>query len=192
VNVRGKRVVVLGAGDTAMDTLRIAIRNGALDVLCVCRRDAANSSADQEEYEDAVEEGARFEYLTKAIALRGDAAGNVIGVRCVRMVLGEPDLTGRLTVQPLPDSEFDLPADAVFVAYGFAPPKLPQTDDFALLTLDGRGCLLVDQHGMTNLPGVFAGGSIVRGSVSLCHVVLDSRSVAVAIDRYLAATPARA
>lgn len=185
VDVRGKRVVVLGGGDTAMDALRIAIRNGAADALCIYRRDLANSPADTEEYEDALEEGARFNFLTKAIALLGNEAGQVTHVRCIKMELCEPDATGRRTVEPIQGSEFDVPADVVFVAYGFTAPKLPQTDDFALLATDGRGCLVVDENRMTNFPGVFAGGSIVRGSASLCHVVLDARNAARAIDRQL-------
>jgi glutamate synthase (NADPH/NADH) small chain len=185
VDVRGKRVVVLGGGDTAMDVLRIAIRNGATDALCVYRRNLANSPADTEEYEDALEEGARFSFLTKAIAVLGNEAGQVTQVRCIRMELCEPDATGRCTVEPISGSEFEVPADVVFVAYGFTAPKLPQTDDFALLATDGRGCLVVDENRMTNFPGVFAGGSIVRGSASLCHVVLDARNAAAAIDRHL-------
>lgn len=191
VDVRGKRVVVLGGGDTAMDVLRIAIRDGAADALCIYRRNPANFSADHEEYEDAVEEGARFHFLTKAVALLGDDAGHVTQVRCVKMELCEPDATGRQIVEPIPGSEFNVPADVVFVAYGFTAPKLPQTDDFALLAMDGRGCLTVDENKMTNFPGVFAGGMVVRGSASLCHVVLDARAAAGAIDHYLTATKPR-
>lgn len=182
VDVRGRRVVVLGGGDTAMDVLRIAIRNGAADALCIYRRDAANSPADAEEYTDALEEGARFLFLSKPVALRGNAAGQVTHVRCVRMELDEPDRTGRRGVKPVAGTEFEVPADVVFVAYGFTTPKLPNSDDFALLSTDGRGCLMVDESWRTNFPRVFAGGSIVRGPAPLSDVVLDARAAAAAID----------
>ena len=91
VDVRGKRVVVLGGGDTAMDVLRIAIRRGAADALCLYRRDEACLPADAEEYEDACEEGARFLFLSRPVAVLGNAGGDVTHVRCVRMEAGEPD-----------------------------------------------------------------------------------------------------
>jgi glutamate synthase (NADPH/NADH) small chain len=187
VSVRGKRVVVLGGGDTAMDVLRIAIREGAAEARGLYRRDAANAPADLEELQDTIEEGAQLSFLTDAVALVGDATGQVTRVRCVKMELGPADATGRATVSPVPGSEFEVPADIVFVAHGFTAPKLPQTDDFGRLAMDGAGCLLVNAEHMTNFPGVFAGGSVVRGSASLCHVVLDARAAAGAIDRYLTA-----
>jgi len=192
IDVCGKRVVVLGGGDTAMDVLRIALRNGAAEARCIYRRDLTNCPADLESYEDAREEGAEFSFLTRAVALRGNPAGMITHVRCVKMELSDPDATRRQTVREVPDSEFEIPADVVFVAYGFTAPKLPQTDDFATLATDGRGRLMVDQQRMTNLPGVFAGGSIVRGSASLCHVVLDARQAATNIHSYLKSSRATA
>ena len=155
VDVRGKRVVVLGGGDTAMDVLRIAIRRGAAAALCIYRRDEASLPADAEEYEDAREEGAQFMFLSRPVAVLGNAAGEVTHVRCIRMETGEPDTTGRRSVKPVAGSEFDVPADVVFVAYGFTVPRLPDSDDFGKLSLDGRGCLQVDANRMTNLPGCF-------------------------------------
>lgn len=110
------------------------------------------------EYKDALEEGARFHFLTHAVAVEGNVAGEVIRVRCVRTELGRPDSTGRAAPTPLAGSEFDLQADVALVAFGFAPATLPRTDDFSELALDGRGALAVDANQMTNLPGVFAGG----------------------------------
>jgi glutamate synthase (NADPH/NADH) small chain len=185
VDVRGKRVVVLGGGDTAMDVLRIAIRRGAADALCIYRRDEASLPADAEEYEDAREEGAQFKFLSRPVAVFGNAAGEVTQVRCIRMESGEPDHTGRRSVKPVAGSEFDVPADVVFVAYGFTVPRLPDSDDFGKLSLDGRGCLQVDANRMTNFPGVFASGSIVRGPASLSDVVRDARKTADAIDCHL-------
>jgi len=187
VDVRGKRVVVLGGGDTAMDVLRIAVRRGAAAALCIYRRDEASLPADAEEYEDAREEGAQFKFLSRAVAALGNAAGEVTHVRCIRMETGEPDATGRRSVKPVAGSEFDVPADVVFVAYGFTVPRLPDSDDFGKLSLDGRGCLQVDANRMTNFPGVFASGSIVRGPASLSDVVRDARKTAAAVDSYLAA-----
>jgi len=171
VDVRGKRVAVLGGGDTAMDVLRIAIRRGAAAALCIYRRDEASLPADAEEYEDAREEGAQFMFLSRPLAVLGNAAGEVTQVCCIRMEAGEPDPTGRRSVKPVAGSEFDVPADVVFVAYGFTVPRLPDSDDFAKLSLDGRGCLQVDANRMTNFPGVFASGSIVRGPAFLSDVV---------------------
>jgi glutamate synthase (NADPH/NADH) small chain len=187
VDVRGKRVVVLGGGDTAMDVLRIAIRRGAADALCIYRRDEASLPADAEEYEDAREEGAQFMFLSRPVAVHGNAADEVTHIRCVRMEPAEPDQTGRRSVKPVADSEFDVPADVVFVAYGFTVPRLPDGDDFGKLSLDGRGCLQVDANRMTNFPGVFASGSIVRGPASLSDVVRDARKTADAIDSHLKA-----
>jgi glutamate synthase (NADPH/NADH) small chain len=185
--VRNRRVVVLGGGDTAMDALRIAIRLGAAEALCLYRRDEANLPADAEEYANAREEGAQFLFLSQAVSILANAAGEVTHVRCVQMALDEPDRTGRRSVKPVTGSEFNVPADVVFVAYGFTAPKLPESDDFAELDVDGRGGIVVDQDQMTNLPGVFAGGSIVRGPAPLSDVVRDARKAAAAIDRYLAA-----
>jgi glutamate synthase (NADPH/NADH) small chain len=191
VDVRGKRVAVLGGGDTAMDVLRIAIRRGAAAALCIYRRDEASLPADAEEYEDAREEGAQFKFLSRPVAVLGNAAGEVTQVRCLRMETGEPDLTGRRSVKPVAGSEFDVPADVVFVAYGFTVPRLPDSGDFGKLSLDGRGCLQVDANRMTNFPGVFASGSIVRGPASLSDVVRDARKTAAAIDGHLKARRSR-
>jgi glutamate synthase (NADPH/NADH) small chain len=185
VDVRGKRVAVLGGGDTAMDVLRIAIRRGAAAALCIYRRGEASLPADAEEYEDAREEGAQFMFLSRPVAVLGNAAGEVTHVRCIRMETGELDISGRRSIKPVAGSEFDVPADVVFVAYGFTVPRLPDSDDFGKLSLDGRGCLQVDANRMTNLPGVFASGSIVRGPAFLSDVVRDARKTADAIDSHL-------
>jgi glutamate synthase (NADPH/NADH) small chain len=189
VEVRGRRVVVLGGGDTAMDALRTAIRCGARDALCLYRRDAANLAADAEEYANAVEEGARFQFLSLPLAIGGNDAGEVTTVRCLRAELTEPDGAGRLGFRPVPGSEFDVPADVVLVAFGFTAPRLPTDGGFAELAVNRHGCLEVDGELMTNLPGVFAGGSIVRGPAPLADAVRDARAAAVAIDHYLTARP---
>jgi len=116
---------------------------------------------------------------------RATAAAPATRVRCIRMETGEPDISDRRGVKPVAGSEFDVPADVVFVAYGFTVPRLPDSDDFGKLSLDGRGCLQVDANRMTNLPSVFASGSIVRGPASLSDVVRDARKTADAIDCHL-------
>ena len=185
IDVKGRRVVVLGGGDTAMDTLRTAIRRGAANVLCIYRRDLSNLPADAEEYANAVEEGACFEFLSQPVAMIGDANGAVTHVRCVRTELAEPDGAGRLNVRLTTEPEFDVPADVVLVAFGFTAPRLPNSDDFAALALDEHGRVAIDANWMTNLPKVFAGGAIVRGPVPLSDVVRDSRDAAIAIDSRL-------
>lgn len=187
IQVAGKRVVVLGAGDTAMDVLRVAIRLGAADTLCLYRRDEASVPADAEEYADACQEGARFTFLCQPIAVIGNDEGHVTHVRCVRTEIVKTDDTIRPTVTPVPGTEFDVPADVVFVAYGFTAPQLPASDEFSKLERDAKGRLVVDVNQMTNLPGVFAGGSIVHGPVPLVEVVQDARNASAAMDSYLAA-----
>jgi glutamate synthase (NADPH) small chain len=186
VDVRGKRVVVFGGGDTAMDALRVAIRYGASEAVCLYRRDRAGLPANPEDFSNAEEEGARFQFQVQPVAILGNAAGEVASVRCVRTEPGEPAAAGKPGVQAVAGSEFDLPADVVLVAHGFAPPKLPCHGEFLELSRTSRGCLVVDDNQMTNIPGVFAGGSIVRGPAPLNEVVRDARKAAAAIDRYLA------
>lgn len=188
VDVRGKRVVVLGGGDTAIDVLRTAIRDGAADALCLYRRDLACMPVDLEEFAKAEEEGARFRFLTQPVAVLGNPAGDVTAVRCIPTELSDPDKSGRTACLPLVGAApFDIPADVVFVAFGFTAPKPPPSDDFARLATNERGYLIVDENLMTSLPGVFAGGSIARGPVPLVQVVCDARHATAAIDRFLGA-----
>ncbi|MGA2751704.1 MAG: FAD-dependent oxidoreductase [Verrucomicrobiota bacterium] len=186
VEVRGRRVVVLGGGDTAMDALRIALRCGASEALCLCRRNLENMPADPREQRNAEEEGARFLFLSQPVAIGGNPSGFVTHVRCLRVLLGAPDASGRRTPIPMPGTEFDVPADVVLVAYGFAPPKLPPCPGFGDLALDEQGCIKVDASQMTNIPDVFAAGAIVRWPVSMIETVRDAQKAVVNIDHYLA------
>jgi len=185
VLVYNRRVIVLGGGETAVDALRVALRCGASEAVCVYRRDLGDMPASSREVANTEEEGARFLWFTQAVEIIGNAAGDVTHVRCVRTAPGELDATGRRAVSPIAGSEFDLPADVVLVAYGFEPPKLTQLDEFAELAFDENGFLVVDENQMTNLPGVFAGGSVVRGAVPLVTIVRDACNAAVTLDRYL-------
>src|ERR1051325_9548549 len=164
VEVRGKRVVVLGGGDSAMDCLRTAIRCGAADTVCVYRRDLANMPGSRKEYANALEEGARFMFLTNAIALDANERGEVTAVRCVRMELGEPDASGRLKPRAVPGSETSLPADLVLIAYGFDPVPFPAGSDLSRIALNDWGPIKEDHQQMTNVRGVSAGGDVGRGA----------------------------
>lgn len=185
VEVKGKRVVVLGGGDSAMDCLRTAIRSGAADTVCVYRRDLANMPGSRKEYANALEEGARFMFLTNPIALEGNAAGDVTAVRCVKMELGEPDASGRRKPRAVKGSEFTLPADLVLIAYGFDPVPFPPTSDLSRLAVTDWGAIKTDENQMTNVPGVFAGGDVVRGPSLVVHAIRDGRVAAEGIHRYL-------
>jgi glutamate synthase (NADPH/NADH) small chain len=185
IEIAGKSVVVLGGGDTAMDCLRTALRCGVRQATCVYRRDFANMPGSRKEYANAIEEGARFEFLTNPISLQGDAAGAVRGVRCVRMELGAADASGRRTPRAVPNSEFDLKADVVLVAYGFDPVPFPAGSEFATIKTDKWGGLCVDENQMTSVAGVFSGGDAVRGPSLAVHAVRDARKAADGIHRFL-------
>ena len=185
IPVTGKRVAVLGGGDTAMDCLRTAIRAGAAEAVCLYRRDLTNMPGSRKEYYNAIEEGAEFLFLTNPVALEGDASGNVAGVRCTRMELGEPDFSGRRKPRVVPGSEFTVPADLVLVAYGFDPAPFPPGSDFAEIAVNDWGAIRVDENQMTNVSGVFAGGDVVRGASLVVHAVRDGRKAALGIHRHL-------
>lgn len=187
IDVRGKRVAVLGGGDTAMDCLRTSLRAGARAAVCLYRRDLANMPGSRKEYYNALEEGAQFEFLTNPTAILNDGHGSVAAVRCVRMELGAADASGRRKPRPVPGSEFTVPADYVIVAYGFDPVPFPAGSDFAEVVVNDWGGIVVDDNEMTSVPGVFAGGDSVRGPSLVVHAVRDGRKAAAGIERYLSA-----
>lgn len=191
IEVQGRRVAVLGGGDTAMDCLRTALRCDASEVVCLYRRDLGNMPASRSEYGAALEEGAQFRFLTNPVALLGNGTGAVSHVRCVRMELGAPDASGRRKPRPVPGSEFDQPADVVLVAFGFDPVPFPADSDLRQVRVNEWGGVLVDEHQMTNVPGVFAGGDLVRGPSLVVHAVRDARKAAQAIHTYLEVRPPR-
>jgi glutamate synthase (NADPH/NADH) small chain len=186
INVTGKRVVVLGAGDTAMDCLRAAIRYGAGETLCVYRRDEADMPCCREEYRNAVEEGAQFLFRATPVALFGNELARLKRVRLVRTELGTGEGTGRRPFQVKPGTEFEIEADWVIPALGFDPSPCPHTNDFSELTVNDWGGIVVDANQMTSISGVFAGGDIVRGPTQVLHAVRDARRVAAQIQTYLA------
>ena len=184
INVQGKRVAVLGGGDTAMDCLRTAIRAGAAQATCVYRRDLANMPGSRKEYDNALEEGAHFKFLTNPVCIEGDPVSGVTGVRVVRMRLDTPDSHGRRKPVSISGSEETIPADLVLVAYGFDPEAAPVFEGAGLAT-DRWGGLVIDQHQMTSAPGVFAGGDSSRGPSLVVHAVRDGRIAARGIHLYL-------
>jgi glutamate synthase (NADPH/NADH) small chain len=190
IAVEGKRVAVLGGGDTAMDCLRTAIRSGAREAICIYRRDLENMPGSRREYVNATEEGARFMFLTNAIALSGNGTGQVAEAHCIRMELGEPDAKGRRTPRAMPGSEFTLPVEVVLVAYGFDPVPIFAAGNSDKIEINSWGGVVADANQMTSVPGVFAGGDLVRGPDLVVRAVKDSRKAAAGIHNYLSSRQA--
>jgi len=161
----GRRVAVIGAGNTAMDAMRVSLRLGAEEVHCVYRRTDAECPARLEELHHAQEEGIEFHWLTAPVELLGDENNHVRTIRCIRMELGEPDASGRRRPVPIEGSEFDFEADTVVYAIGTSPnPILGQTSH---VQLDKRGYIETDENLATSLAGVYAGGDIVTGAATV-------------------------
>lgn len=185
IEVAGKRVAVLGGGDTAMDCLRTAIRSGAREAICLYRRDFQNMPGSRREYANAVEEGARFLFLTNPIALSGNNNGAVTEARCLRMELGAPDEKGRRKPRPIPGSEFTVPVDVVLVAHGFDAVPIFAAGNSDKIDVNEWGGVIVDANQMTSVPGIFAGGDLVRGPDLVVRAVRDSRKAAAGIHKFL-------
>jgi len=179
----GKRVVVIGGGDTAMDCVRSAVRSGAAEVMCAYRRTEAEMGGREEERRHANEEGVRFHYLTAPIRFVADG-GRVQAVRFQRMELGEPDESGRPRPVPVIGSEFEEPVDTVVIAIGYKVEKLLFQTTPALEATDW-GTVAADESGRTSREGVFAAGDSVRGADLLVTALADAKRSAEAIDRYL-------
>jgi glutamate synthase (NADPH/NADH) small chain len=191
LDAKGKRVVVVGGGDTAMDCVRTAVRQGATSVTCLYRRDKANMPGSMREVKNAEEEGVEFTWLAAPEAFVGEGA--VSGVRAVRMHLGLPDATGRQQVAPIAGSEFTIPCDLAIKALGFDPEDLPAMFNEPALAVTKWGTLKVDHRTMmTALPGVFAGGDIVRGASLVVWAIRDGRDAADQIDAYVKSKAAAA
>jgi glutamate synthase (NADPH/NADH) small chain len=183
LNAADKRVVVIGGGDTAMDCVRSAIRQGAVSVKCLYRRDRANMPGSQREVQNAEEEGVVFEWLAAPTGFVGDP---VTAVRVHKMRLGAPDATGRRSPEAIEGSEYDEPADLVIKALGFEPENLPKMWDVDGLDVTRWGTVKADfTTGKTALDGVFAVGDIVRGASLVVWAIKDGRDSADAILGYL-------
>jgi glutamate synthase (NADPH/NADH) small chain len=184
VNV-GKRVAVIGAGNTAMDAARTALRMGAEEAMIVYRRSEAEMSARVEEYHHATEEGVAFNWLTSPLEVLGNAEGWVTGLRCQQMKLGEPDASGRARPVPIPGAERVIPVDNVVLAIGTTPnPMLTRTTS-GLLT-NKQGCLVADEStGLTSKSFVFAGGDAVTGAATVILAAGAGKRAAHAIHEAL-------
>jgi glutamate synthase (NADPH/NADH) small chain len=179
----GRRVVVIGAGNTAMDALRVSLRLGAESVRCLYRRSRAEAPARAEEIHHAEEEGIEFHWLASPVELLDDGKRNVRAVRCIRMTLGEPDASGRRRPVPEAGSEFEIEADMVVYAIGTnANPIIGQT---SRLKLDQRGYIATDATLATSIPGVFAGGDIVTGAATVIEAMGAGRRAARAMKAFL-------
>ncbi len=179
----GKRVAVVGAGNTAMDAMRVSIRLGAEKVYCIYRRSHKEAPARAEEIHHAGEEGVEFHWLTHPVAILDDGHGNVMGMRCVRMELGEPDASGRRRPVPVPGSEFDFECDLIVYAIGTnANPIMGQTSG---LRLNKWGYIDTDENLATSLAGVFAGGDIVTGAATVIEAMGAGRRAAASMKSYL-------
>jgi len=182
--LRAQRVAVVGGGNVAMDAVRTAKRLGAQRAMLVYRRSRAEMPARVEEIHHADAEGVEFENLVAPLEVIGDDHKWVAGLKCQRMELGEPDDSGRRSPRPVPGSEFVLECDAVVVAIGTrANPLLTAT--CPELKLNRWGNIEVDAQGMTSIPGIFAGGDIVRGAATVILAMGDGKRCARAIDAWL-------
>ncbi len=186
ISMAGKRVVVLGGGDTAMDCNRTSIRQGAASVTCAYRRDEANMPGSRREVANAKEEGVQFLWNRQPVEIVGD--GKVEGVKLVTTELGAPDARGRRTPVVVEGSEETIPADAVIIAFGFRPNPQPWLADYAI-QIDERGRVIAPAAGafayQTTNPKVFAGGDMVRGSDLVVTAIWEGRQAAGGILGYL-------
>ncbi len=181
--LKRQRVAVVGGGNVAMDAVRTSLRMGADEAIIVYRRGMDELPARREEVHHAEQEGIHFELLTAPLEVLGDEHGWVRALRCERMALGEPDASGRRRPERIPGSEFEIACDMVVVAIGTrANPIL--TASVPDLQLNQWGYIVVDEDGMSSIPGVFAGGDIVRGSATVILAMGDGKRTAAAISRY--------
>ena len=184
LNAEGKDVVVIGGGDTAMDCVRTAVRQGARSVSCLYRRNRENMPGSLREVTHAEEEGVKFVWLSAPEAFLGD--DTVAAVRAHRMRLGVPDASGRQAPEPVEGSQFNVPADLVIMALGFDPEDWPQLFGEPALAVTRWGTIKADfSTGKTSLDGVFAAGDIVRGASLVVWAIRDGREAAKAIHGYL-------
>ena len=179
-----RKVAVIGGGNVAMDAARVAKRLGAKDVTVVYRRSEAELPARKEEYENALEEGVSFQFLTAPIQILSDVKGFARGMLCEKMELGEPDVSGRRRPVPVPDSDFIVDTDCVIVAIGTSPNPLITSTTDGIIT-NQKGGIMTDENGMTSRPGIFAGGDAVTGAATVILAMAAGKKAADSIDRYI-------
>ena len=186
-NLEGKHVIVLGGGDTAMDCNRTSIRQGAISVSCVYRRDEENMPGSKREVENARQEGVEFVFNKQPLEIVGEN-GQATGVKFVSTRMGEPDEFGRQRAEIIPGSEEIMQADAVLIAFGFQPSPAPWFADVGI-DLDARGRVLAPEDSecsfQTSNPKIFAGGDMVRGADLVVTAVYEGRQAAEGILDYI-------
>lgn len=180
----GKKVAVVGGGNVAMDAVRTSLRLGAQEAHIVYRRGEEELPARVEEVHHAKEEGVIFDTLTNPKEILVDDMGNVRGMLCVKMELGEPDDSGRRRPVEIPNSEFEMEVDAVIMSLGTNPNPLITSTTKGLET-NKRQCILVDDNGLTSLEGVYAGGDTVTGAATVISAMGAGKVAAKAMDEYL-------
>ncbi|OGX42352.1 MAG: glutamate synthase (NADPH), homotetrameric [Omnitrophica WOR_2 bacterium RIFCSPLOWO2_12_FULL_51_24] len=181
----GERVAVVGAGNTAMDCVRVAKRLGAQDAIIVYRRGEPEAPARRAEIEHAKEEGIEFRFLTAPIKIEGNEKGEVKSMTCLKMELGEPDASGRRRPIPIRGSEYEMPVDTVIIAVGQGPNPLIAHTTKELAVDDKSGELKIDENCMTSMKGVFAGGDITTGEGTVIAAMGAGKKAAAAMDSYL-------
>ena len=180
-----KRVAVVGGGNVAMDAARCAKRLGAEEVFIVYRRSEKELPARAEEVEHAKEEGIVFHLLNNPTQILGDENGNVKGMECIRMELGEPDASGRRRPVEVPGSEFVLDVDCVIMAIGTSPNPLIKSTTEGLETQKWGGIIVNEETGLTSREGVYAGGDAVTGAATVILAMGAGKTAATAIDQYI-------
>lgn len=180
---KGKKVVVVGGGNVAMDAARCAKRLGA-EVYIVYRRTEEELPARKEEVEHAIEEGIIFKFLSNPVEVLGNEYGWVSGVKCQQMQVGEPDASGRRSTSPIPNSEFIIDADCVIMSIGTSPNPLIKSTTEGLATQKWGG-IIADENGLTSREGIYAGGDAVTGAATVILAMGAGKTSAAAIDEYL-------
>lgn len=188
IDMKGKKVVVLGGGDTTMDCVRSSIRQSAESVTCAYRRDEESMPGSRREVVNAKEEGAQFQFNLQPLDIAVDEKGNAIGVRVVKTEMGDPDSAGRRRPVEIPGSEHILEADAVIIAFGFQPSPAPWFGEYGIM-LDERGRVRAPAKGrfafQTSNPKIFSGGDMVRGSDLVVTAIDEGRRAAEGILDYM-------
>jgi glutamate synthase (NADPH/NADH) small chain len=185
IDVAGKRVIVLGGGDTAMDCLRAAIRYGANRATCIYRREQVDMPCGRHQYENAREEGAEFIFQAAPVEILGTGEGAVSAVRMAWTEVSSEQVNHRRPFKILSDSNYEVRADIVIPALGFEPVPCPHSEGFEGVKLNSWGGIVVDANQMTSVPKVFAGGDIVGGPGLILHAVRDARRAALGIASFL-------
>ena len=184
LDAKGKNVIVIGGGDTAMDCVRTSIRQKARSVKCIYRRDRENMPGSAREVLNAEEEGIEFIWLSSPKKFKGTV--KVESLLLDKIKLGEPDDSGRSKPIIQKNSEFEIKADIIIKALGFDPEELPKLFNEEKLQVTKWGTIKTDFDTMeTNIPGVFAAGDIIRGASLVVWAIKDGRDVAISIDNYL-------